>query len=65
MEGRRELSDVLNWREICLEDFETRSSSFEVGQVSKSSKQISRQFKMSFNSLRPSIAQLRGQAIIL
>ncbi len=27
MEGRRELSDVLNWREICFEDFETRPGS--------------------------------------
>jgi hypothetical protein len=27
MEGRGELSDVLNWREICLEDFQTRPSS--------------------------------------
>jgi len=23
MEGPRELSDALNWREICLEDFQT------------------------------------------
>jgi hypothetical protein len=58
MEGRRELSDVLNWREICFEDF-------ELGQVAKSSKQISLQFKMPFNSLRLSIAELRGQAVIL
>jgi hypothetical protein len=44
MEGGRELSGVLNRREICLEDFD------QLGQVSKSSKQISLQFKMSLNS---------------
>ncbi len=27
IEGRRELSGVVNWREVCLEDLETCSSS--------------------------------------
>jgi hypothetical protein len=60
MEGLRELSDVLNGREIYLEDFETCPSSSKcflenLGQVSK---QISLQFKTSLNSLRPSISEL-------
>jgi hypothetical protein len=27
IDGRRELSDVLNWRRICFEDFEIRPTS--------------------------------------
>ncbi len=91
MEGLREVSDVLNWRETRFEDFETcpsawkcclentntyfckiqwkrrcwhfsyrfpRKHFYELGQVSKSSKQISLQFKTSLTSLRPSISEL-------
>jgi hypothetical protein len=96
MKGHRELSDVLNWREICFEDFENQSELinifswksitkntnnyfckiqwksscwhfsyrfsrkhfYELGQVSKCSKQISLQFKTSLSSLRPSISDL-------
>jgi hypothetical protein len=86
MEGRRQLNDVLNWRERfwnlseLIKTFPWKSITKmltptfslywyfsyrfsrkhfdQLGQVSKSSKQISLQFKMSLNSLRPSISEL-------
>jgi hypothetical protein len=39
----------------------SRKHFYELGQVSKSSKQISLEFKTSLNSLRPSLSELRSK----